>query len=142
MPRSIPRFLRQTAELLPSKIAIVSTTRNITFSELHNEALATAECLRELGIKTGDRIGICMEKSVDQVCVMLGVLYAKAVLVPILPRLKQPNIRHIIENSGMAALITDSERLNEVADFSELTRLITGHGEIDERWPNLPYMRR
>src|ERR1051326_198305 len=101
MPRSIPRFLREAAQRMPDKTAIVSPARSITFSQLCHEALATAECLRELGIQTGDRVGICMEKSVDQVSAILGVLSANAVIVPILPRLKAPNIRHIIENSGM-----------------------------------------
>lgn len=142
MPRSIPRFLSDTAKRLPDKPAIVSKTRTVTFAQLHQEAMATAECLSELGIKTGDRVGICMEKSVDQVSVILGVLFANAVVVPILPRLKQPNIRHIIENSGMSAMVTDSERLKEVIDFSSQVKLITGHGEIEEDWPNLAYMRR
>jgi acyl-CoA synthetase (AMP-forming)/AMP-acid ligase II len=142
MPNSIPRFLCKIAERLPEKTSIVSKERSITFAQLHNEALATAEWLREFGIEAGDRVGVCMEKSVDQVSVILGILFANAVVVPILPRLKPPNIRHIIENSGMKAMITDTERLGEVSEFSEMTKLITGHGEIDNNWPNLPYLRR
>jgi amino acid adenylation domain-containing protein len=142
MLRSIPRFLLETAERLPEKTAIVGRERSVTFSELLNEALATAACLRDLGIQPGDRVGICMEKTVDQVSVILGALFANAVFVPILPRLKGPNIRHIIDNSGMVAMVTDTERLNEVIEFAGVTKLITGHGEIDQTWPNLPYMRR
>ena len=142
MLRSIPNFLRETAERLPEKTAVVSRERSITFSQLHDEALASAQCLRELGIQPGDRVGICMEKTLDQVSVILGVMFANAVLVPILPRLKGPNIRHIIDNSGMAAMVTDSERVGEVVEFAEITKLVIGHGEVDESWPNIPYMRR
>lgn len=142
MPASIPRYLADTAQRLPDKVAMVSRTRSITFGELYQEALATAECLREMGLHTGDRVGICMEKTVDQVLALLGVLFANGVVVPILPRLKGPNIRHIIDNSGMAAMITDTERLAEVAEFAGITRLITGHGEVSNNWPNLPYLRR
>lgn len=142
MPASIPRYLAETAQRLPDKIAIVSASRSITFGELYTEAVATAACLREVGVQAGDRIGICMEKTVDQVLAILGVLFANAVVVPILPRLKGPNIRHIIEDSGMSAMITDSERLGEVTEFATLTRLVTGHGDISHDWPNLPYMRR
>ena len=39
-------------------------------------------------------------------------------------------------------MITDSERLNEVAEFANVTNLMTGHGEVDQNWPNIPYMRR
>ncbi len=142
MPSSVARFLCETAERLPDKVAIVCKTRSATFSQLHQEALATAECLRELGVEPGDRVGICMEKTLDQVSVILGVLFGNAVVVPILPRLKQPNIQHIIENSGMTALVTDSDRMNEVTEFTDRTKLIIGHGEIDSDWPNLPYLRR
>lgn len=142
MPASIPRYLAQTAQRLPDKVAIVSRERSITFGELHAQAQATALCLRELGLQPGDRVGICMEKTIDQVLAILGVLYANAVVVPILPRLKAPNIRHIIENSGMAAMVTDADRLGEVSDFAGLTRLVTGHGEVSNDWPNLPYLRR
>ena len=105
MPASIFRYLAETSQRLPDKVAIVSRERSITFGQLHHEALATAECLREMGIRSGDRIGICMEKTIDQVVAILGVLFANGVVVPILPRLKGPNIRHIIENSGMTAMV-------------------------------------
>jgi amino acid adenylation domain-containing protein len=142
MPASIPRYLLQTASRLPDKVALISPERSITFGELLHEAVATANCLKSIGIVDGDRVGICMEKTVDQVVAILGVLFANAVTVPILPRLKGPNIRHIIDNSGMAAMITDTDRLVEVKDFSDRVRLITGHGAVTEDWPNLPYMRR
>lgn len=142
MPPSIPRYLTETAQTIPDKVAIVSTTHSITFGELYNETLATAESLREIGIGAGDRVGICMEKSIDQVLTVLAILFANAVLVPVLPRLKQPNIRHIIENSGMSAMITDATRVAEVAGFSDLTKLVIGHGDVNPDWPNLPYLRR
>lgn len=142
MPASIPRYLLQTAARLPDKVAIVSRERSVTFGELLQEALTTSQCLREIGVKPGDRVGVCMEKTVDQVVALLGVLFANALVVPILPRLKGPNIRHIIDNSGMAAMITDTDRLGEVREFGSVTRLITGHGAVTEDWPNLPYMRR
>jgi len=142
MPRSIPRFLFDASKRLPDKLAVVSNARSVTFSQLYDEAMATAECLRELGIQEGDRVGVCMEKSVDQVSVILGILFSNAVLVPILPRLKHTNIEHIIKNSGMVAMVTDSERLKEVCDFSDQVKLITGHGELQEDWPNLAYLRR
>lgn len=142
MLRSIPAFLDETARRLPGKTAIVSRERSVTFPQLRDEALATAHCLRELGIRPGDRVGICMEKTIDQVSVILGVMFVNAVLVPILPRLKGPNVRHIIENSAMTAMVTDSERIDEVKEFATLTKLVIGHGQVEESWPNIPYLRR
>ncbi|MFK8016067.1 MAG: AMP-binding protein [Gammaproteobacteria bacterium] len=142
MPRSIPKSLLATAARLPDKVALVQKGETITFGELCTQAQATAECLRELNIQPGDRVGICMEKSIDQALVFLGVLFANAVVVPILPRLKGPNIRHIIENSGMVAMVTDAPRLKEVREFADITKLIAGRGEVEDEWPNLAYLRR
>lgn len=142
MPRSIPSFFRKTTERLESKTAIVARDESVTYGELMHRVLATAEAIKELGIKPGERVGICMEKTIDQVTVILGVLFANAVIVPVLPRLKPVNIEHIIRNSGMAALVTDSSRMQEVDKFSGLTRLIVGHGEVEDEWPNLAYLRK
>ena len=51
---SIPRFLAAAAERLPEKAAIVSSARSVAFAHLHQEALATAACLREFGIQDPD----------------------------------------------------------------------------------------
>lgn len=142
MPRTIPRFTRETAARFPGKTAIVAGETSITFSELLDRGLATAEAIKEMGIKSGDRVGICMEKTIDQVTVILGVMFANAIIVPILPRLKQANIEHIIRNSEMASLVTDSSRINEVEEFSNLTNLVVGHGDVEDKWPNLAYMRK
>jgi len=139
---SVPSFVRETSRRLPDKLAIVSSERSVTFSQLHEEVLAAAQCLRALGVGTGDRVGICMEKTIDQVSIILGAMFANAVIVPILPRLKGPNIRHIIEDSEMAVMVTDSERIDEVKEFAGLTKLVIGHGEVDQSWPNVPYLRR
>ncbi|MEF8760053.1 MAG: AMP-binding protein [Candidatus Accumulibacter sp. UW25] len=82
MPASIPRYLAETAQRLPDKPAIISPLRSITFGELYHEAMATAECLREMGLESGDRVGICMEKTVDQALAILGVLFANAAWSP------------------------------------------------------------
>ena len=142
MPRSIPRYLFEIAERLPDKTAIVSRAGSITFAELCRDALANAEFLRELGIRPGDRVGVCMEKSIDQASAILGILCANAVIVPILPRLKKINLAHIITNSGMAALVTDDGRLDQVEAFADKTKLIVGRGKVEQDWPNLAYVRR
>ncbi len=142
MPRTVPRFLRETTERLEGKTVIVARDESITYGELMHRVLATAEAIKELGIRPGDRVGICMEKTIDQVTVILGTLFANAVIVPVLPRLKPVNIEHIIRNSGMTALVTDSSRIKEVEAFAGVTKLVVGHGEVEEQWPNLAYLRR
>ena len=65
MSASIPPYLLDDAQRLLDKVSMVYPARQITFAALCRETPATAECLRDMEMRTGDSIGI--EKSVDQV---------------------------------------------------------------------------
>jgi len=139
---TIPYLFEQTVAASPEKIAIWQSGRTITFRELYDAAVATAHILHELGVRKGERVGVCMGKSIDQVLAILGIIYAGAVFVPILPKLKPRNIGHIVRDSAMTVLISDLARLNEVTEFAAETRLVIGSGETVEDFPCLPYMRK
>ncbi len=131
--------LERAAREWESKDAVVDGETRLTFAELRNEALKYATVLQNLGVKPGDRVGVCMEKSPVQILSILGALYAKAVFVPILPRLKKRNIEHVIADSAMTALIVDKGRMSEVEDFKERLTLITTT-ELETSLPCLPQL--
>lgn len=86
----------------------------LSFAELRDAAVATAGALRAGGVGRGDRVGICMAKSVDQAVAILGALLADAVIVPILPGLRHDNIAHIVTDAGLRVAITDEVRAGEL----------------------------
>ena len=45
-------------------------------------------------------------------------------------------------NEELVKLRSEGKASGKNPEFAELTRLITGHGEISNDWPNLPYLRR
>jgi amino acid adenylation domain-containing protein len=139
---SVLSDLENSAAILGDKTAITCGELTLTFDELRSKAKATACALVEMGVKPGDRVGICMTKCPEQIVVILGVLYANAIFVPILPALKRRGIAHIISNSGMIAIVTDSKRLNEIAYFENKVKVFIGNGELTETYPNLPYITR
>ena len=77
MISSVLNMLENTLKSCPDKNVILEKNNSMTFSQLYKRSIATAHILKDLGIKKGDRIGICMSKSIDQVVSILGVLYAK-----------------------------------------------------------------
>jgi amino acid adenylation domain-containing protein len=116
---SVQALLDDVAVRLSDKVAVVENEKTISFSELRDRSIAFAGILRNNGVKKGDRIGICMNKSIDQIVAIIGSLYANAVFVPVLPRLKEDNIRHIINDSGMKIMLTESSRIAEVEQFAK-----------------------
>jgi acyl-CoA synthetase (AMP-forming)/AMP-acid ligase II len=139
---TVPALLAETLEICAEKKALFQGDQSISFEDLHFHALSTAHHLRDLGIGKGDRVGVCMGKGIDQAICILGAMYANAVFVPVLPKLKHANIEHIILDSGMKALFTDATRLEEVKDFAGRTKLLIGAGPTLEDFPCFPYLRK
>ena len=139
---SVISDLENSAERLSHKVAITSNNSTISFKELRSKAKATACALIELGIKPGDRVGICMKKSSEQIITILAVLYSNAIFVPILPTLKRQTISHIVTNSGMIAIVTDSIRLNEVSCLKDKVKVLVGNNDLSENYPNLIYLSK
>ncbi|WP_305788109.1 AMP-binding protein [Symbioplanes lichenis] len=111
---TVPALLNDAADAFGADAAVTEGDRTLSFAELRAAALTTAQRLRSAGVRRGDRVGVCMAKSLDQVVSILAVLAADAVIVPILPALKAANIAHIVRDSGMCAAITDDVRAGEL----------------------------
>jgi len=134
---SIPALLNSISKQFPDKLAVVHETKNISFEELRSSAVSLSNIFKQIGVNKGDRIGICMNKNIDQVIVILGSMYANAIFVPVLPRLKQDNIGHIISDSGMRFIVTEPSRLSEVEEFKDKVTILTANEIASEGFMNL-----
>jgi amino acid adenylation domain-containing protein len=139
--RTIPAQFEQTLSAVPAKAAVLSGSESLTFRQLHAEAVAAAQALAQLRIRPGDRVGICMQKTLDQVVAILGVLWANAILVPIHPVLRAEQIAHIVNDCDMKLLITDSARVTELRGAAR-GRIVIGGGPDEEGIASLAKLRR
>src|SRR6266581_2002636 len=138
---TIPAQFDRTLSALPDKAAVFSGSESLTFRQLHAEAVAAAQALASLGVLPGDRIGICMQKTLDQVVAILGVLWANAILVPIHPVLRAEQIEHIATDCDMKLLITESARVAELRGASR-ERIVLGRGPDEPGVASLVNFRR
>ena len=138
---TIPAQFEQTLSAVPDKAAVFSGSGSLTFRELHAEAAAAAQALASLGVLPGDRVGICMQKTLDQVVAILGVLWANAILVPIHPVLRADQIGHMVDDCDMKFLITESARIEELRDAAH-GRIVLGRGPAEQGIPSLEELRQ
>jgi amino acid adenylation domain-containing protein len=138
---TIPAQFEQTLSAYPDKAAVFRGSESLTFRQLHAEAVAAAQALASLGVLPGDRVGICMQKTLDQVVAIVGVLLANAILVPIHPVLRADQIGHMVDNCDMKLLITDSTRIAEFRHAAH-GRIVIGRGPAEEEFPSLQELRR
>ncbi len=110
------RFAQRAAEH-PDPPAVTFQGETLGYGELSRRANRLAHALRSWGIGPGERVGLCLERSLDQVVAILAVLKAGAAYVPIDPDYPAERIAWLLEDSRVPVLLTQSavvSRLPEV----------------------------
>uniref|UniRef100_A0A158R5Y7 Very long-chain fatty acid transport protein n=1 Tax=Syphacia muris TaxID=451379 RepID=A0A158R5Y7_9BILA len=95
----------------PDKIAFIdiNSERELTFSQLNEEANKYANYFQLLGYRSGDVIALFMENSVDFVTIWLGLAKIGVVTAWINYNLKLEPLAHCIKTSNAKTIIYSSE---------------------------------
>ena len=91
----------------PNACAIETVDRKIQYNELNKKSDLIAHYLNSRGIGKGDFVGVCMERGIEIVTAILGILKCGAAYIPIDPIYPGERIKYIVENSGINSIVTD-----------------------------------
>lgn len=78
-------MFESVARLLPDKVAVSDGQARLTYSELDQRAGRLASALRAAGVRRDQLVGLCVERSVDLIVGLLGILKAGAGYLPLDP---------------------------------------------------------
>lgn len=90
----------------------------ITFEELASRSTALAAGLVQRGVNPGDRVALSLNKGIDFVTAVLGVIGAGAAYVPIDPSFPEARQRFLLDDSGTRTIVAGAhthDRLPDVA---------------------------
>lgn len=87
MHNSIPELLLSKVFIFKNKKIIFSGSEYLTYQELVSYSYSLSKYLKRLKLKKGDRVCLCMNKSIYQIISIVGCLFSNLVFVPILPKL-------------------------------------------------------
>lgn len=105
----IAETISDWAQTSPDKTALSCGENHITYGELIVRANSIAEYLQALGIGVGERVGICLQRSEEMAAWLLGILKSGAAYVPVDPNFPIDRQLHIVEDSEVKALVTQSD---------------------------------
>ncbi len=108
----IHHMLRSSATRHPDKEALVHGSRRMTYREVADGCASVACGLRSFALQRGDRVGIYLDPSVEQVLSIFSISQAGGVYVPINTVLVPDQVAHIARDCGMKALITTADKLD------------------------------
>jgi len=99
----------------PTALAARCGDASVTYETLDRRATALAHHLRELGVAPGVLVGLCLERSLDVLVGLLGILKAGGTYVPLDPAFPAERLAFMLEDSGAPVLVTETRVLGTVA---------------------------
>ena len=112
--RTLGEDLRAVAARDPTRQAVVTRERTLTYGELDRLADGFGARLREEGVERGDRVAVLLPNSAEAAVAIYGVLRAGAAFSPLNATIKRDKLAHVLRDSGAAAVVSDEEH-SEVA---------------------------
>ena len=111
LERPVPLLAREQALRIPSRIALLTEARQLTYGELDRRATALAFRLQQLGAGSGAErvIGVCLPRSPEFVIAALGIMKAGAAYLPLDPAHPAQRLQHIARDAEALLVVTDRE---------------------------------
>jgi amino acid adenylation domain-containing protein len=111
---TIHQLFEQQAAVSPRAPAVEFQGTQISYEELNRRANQIARHLHQNAIRPGSFVGIYLERSLEMVSAVLGVLKAGAAYVPIDVSHPPARVQWILESLGATAVLTLNSHLEEL----------------------------
>ena len=112
----------------PAAVAVVFAGEELTYRELDRRAGSLAWRLRALGVRPESLVGIAARRSLELVVGLLAILKAGGAYVPFDPDYPEERLAYMLEDSGVAVLLTQEELAGRLAALAPRVRQIAVDG--------------
>jgi len=111
----------------------------LSYKQLSDRSSALAVELVRLGVVPGDRVGLCMSRSIESVIAMLAVCKARAAYVPLDPAYPDERLKFMLQDVGAKVVLADPAGLVRLPSHSgETFTLEPGWGENAQSVSTMP----
>jgi amino acid adenylation domain-containing protein len=124
----IHQLFEEQAEMHAECEAVRFREQSLTYKELNIRMNKLANYLLTLGIRKGQMVAVYMERSIEMVVALYGILKAGAAYVPIDPDYPEERIRYMLKDSGVEVVLTQQDKEEAFAGGSIKAIVL---GEVD-----------
>src|SRR5262249_51865522 len=110
--RCIHELFREQVERAPEQIALIGNYQQLSYRDLNRRANQLAAFLQRLGVGPEAVVGLCLERSVEMVVAVMGVLKAGGAYLPLDPEYPLERLALMLEDAGVGIIVTE-EKLEE-----------------------------
>ncbi|NBI31254.1 non-ribosomal peptide synthetase, partial [Chengkuizengella marina] len=118
--KSVYALFEEQVERTPDQTAVVFGDLKLSYAELNAKANQMAWVLKRNDVQTNTRVGLMVERSLDMVIGILGIIKAGAAYVPIDPDYPQERIQYLLQNSNTSVLLTQHHLRSNLMDVQSM----------------------
>ncbi|NJR70174.1 MAG: amino acid adenylation domain-containing protein [Synechococcales cyanobacterium CRU_2_2] len=107
--RCINQLFESQVARQPEQIAIVWANRSLSYGQLNDQANCLAHYLRSLGAVPDALIGVYLDRSVELVVTLLGILKAGAAYVPLDRNATEEQLSEAVSNVQLDLIVSESD---------------------------------
>lgn len=104
---SVGDILSRTSDIFPDNIALVDGDRTLTYCAFENQANQTANALLDLGLKSGETVGVLARNCLELMITYMACAKANLVCAPVNLGLKPHEIAYCLNDCGARVLIVE-----------------------------------
>jgi len=105
---TVTNLFSEQVKKSPDGIAIIFENKKITYKELDEKSNQLANLLVANGVTNQSLIPLCLQRSVDMVIGILGILKSGAAYVPVDPEFPTDRIKFMVSDTAAPLVISDS----------------------------------
>ncbi|RKH23190.1 amino acid adenylation domain-containing protein, partial [Corallococcus sp. CA031C] len=122
--KSIPEMFEAQVERVPGAIAVVADGKQLTYAELDAKANRLARALVKEGVGPEVLVGLYVERTVEAVVGMLGILKAGGGYVPMDTSFPAARVKAIAEDASLRVVVTQRAYAEDVAGLGCTTVVV------------------
>ncbi|ELR72060.1 Long-chain-fatty-acid--CoA ligase [Fulvivirga imtechensis AK7] len=132
--KCIHHLFAEQAKQNPDEIAVIFEDEQLTYKQLYDKSHVLALYLQSVGVKQESLVGVCVDRSVDMIVALMGILQAGGAYVPLDPNYPEDRIAFMLRDSQASVVLTQ-EKLKK-----KLRKIVPHEAELialDQQWKEI-----
>lgn len=129
--KCVHALLDEQATRTPESLALICRDQTLTYAQLRKRAHQLAGRLRKLGVGPETIVAISMERSIDMVVALIGVLKAGGAYLPLDPSFPPERVAFMLKDSDARVILTRRRLKNSLGD-SRAVVVSLDESELDD----------
>ena len=113
----IHQAFQEQAQARPQAVALEFEDREVTYAELDARANRLAQYLRKLDVGAGVLVGVCLERSVEEIVGLLGILKAGGAYLPLDAECPKQRLSFMLDDTQAPVILTSSRSAEALPEY-------------------------